>query len=76
MIILIVSGIYNLLGMLNPPINVQKNPLIIPAIGGNYHISCANNSVVISKDNESLSGFSYEFVKTGVELQFGAKLIC
>ena len=76
MAILLVDGIYTLTSMSNPPINVQKTPLFMPSFGGNYNITCANNSVVISKGNESLSGFGYEFVKTGVELQFGAKLIC
>ncbi len=76
MAILLVSAIYTLTFPLNSPINVQKTPLVIPALGGNYNIFCANNSIVISKGNVSLSGFGYEFVKTGVELQFGAKLIC
>ncbi len=73
---LLVFAIYTLTSMSNPPINVQKNPLVVPALGGNYAIHCVNNSIVISKGNASLSGFGYEFVKTGVELQFGAKLIC
>ena len=72
MAILLVDGIYTLTSMSNPPINVQKTPLVIYT----YNISCVNNSIVISEGNESLSGFGYEFVKTGVELQFGAKLIC
>ena len=69
---LLVFAIYTLTSMSNPPINVQKTPLVIYT----YNISCVNNSIVISEGNESLSGFGYEFVKTGVELQFGAKLIC
>ena len=77
--IIVVLGAYSLTyftNLHNPPINVQR-PLLVPILtGGYYNVSCANNSVVISKNGIDYSGFSYEFLKVGIQQQFGAKLIC
>ena len=74
-VVMIMSLIY-LTNLHNPPINVQK-PLLVPIItGGYYNVSCANNSVVISKNGVDYYGFNYEFLKAGIQQQFGAKLIC